>query len=240
MPTIVLEVNEPPAVAVGLTETTLSISTITPGGGPSIGAGQNIGTGAPVYKDNMGSVLRLRTLKAANATMSVSQVGDEVHFAATTTVDFASVQAALAAATSSVAFNAQLLSNISDPVGAQDAATKSFVEDFIAANIDANLSPLNKHMVALVTGGDNSLACATAIFSTPPVNAWALVLVNGLSYQVGNGIKVSVPCYFSGDGGITARATGALAAGDLLYWNGTVAGFQLDGGDRIDFVFEAL
>jgi hypothetical protein len=103
----------------------------------------------------------------------------------------------------------------------------------------ANLTPFNKGMSAITTGADNSLACSTAIFATPPANAWIQVYVNGISYKVGNGTKASVPCYFSGDGGITARATGAIVTGDSLYWNGSIAGFQLDSSDRIDFVFEA-
>lgn len=104
----------------------------------------------------------------------------------------------------------------------------------------ANLSPFNKGMVATVTTSDNNLACTAALVATPPLNAWILVMVNGVEYKVGNGTKVSVPCYFSGDGGVTARATGGLATGDLLYWNGSASGFQLDAFDRIDFIFEAL
>lgn len=114
---------------------------------------------------------------------------------------------------------------------------------FTAANsglLTPNMTPFNKGMSALVTGGDGSLACAVAVAATPPVNGWISVYVNGVSYKVGNGTKLGVPCYFSGDGGITARATGAIVTGDFLYWNGSLAGFQLDTADRIDFVYEAL
>lgn len=103
-----------------------------------------------------------------------------------------------------------------------------------------NLSPLNKGMSALVTGADGSLATASALGATPPSNGWISVYVNGVGYKVGNGTKAGVPCYFSGDGGLTARATGAVVAGDLLYWNGSIATFQLDASDRIDFEYEAL
>jgi len=106
--------------------------------------------------------------------------------------------------------------------------------------LDANLSPLNKDMQALVTASDNNLACGTAILATPPANAWVQVQVNGVAYKVGNGTKAGMPCYFSGDGGVTARATGGIVTGDFLYWNGSVAGFQLDVIDRVDFLFEAL
>ena len=112
---------------------------------------------------------------------------------------------------------------------------------FMVPSIGApGISPLNRDMAALVTGGDNSLACSTALLSTPPTNAWLQVYVNGVSYRIGNGTKAGVPCYFSGNGGVSARATGTVVTGDLLYWNGSVVGFQLDAADRIDFVFEAI
>jgi hypothetical protein len=97
------------------------------------------------------------------------------------------------------------------------------------------LSDDNRRMVASVTVNDGDLACATGLASTLP--GWVLVLVNGLGAKVGNGTKVAVDCYFSGDGGTTPRASGALTAGDLLYWNHTVTGFQLSATDEIDFIY---
>jgi len=101
------------------------------------------------------------------------------------------------------------------------------------------LSPLNKGMVASVTVADGVPATAAALVNTLATNAWLLVLINGISYKVGNGVKAGVPCYFSGDGGATARGTGGLTAGDFLYWNGSAAGFELDAADQIDFVYDA-
>ena len=94
--------------------------------------------------------------------------------------------------------------------------------------------------MAATTVFDGDLATAVAVFATPPANSWATVFVNGVEYRVGNGTKAGVPCYFSGDGGVTARATGGITTGDFLYWNGMLAFFQLDGSDRIDFEYEAL
>ena len=104
----------------------------------------------------------------------------------------------------------------------------------------ANISPLNRDMPALTTSADGSVACATALLSTPPITAWVVVAINGVQAKVGNGTK-SAPCYFSADSGTTARATGELTAGDILYWNGSVAGYQLVASvDRIDIIFEAV
>jgi hypothetical protein len=102
---------------------------------------------------------------------------------------------------------------------------------------------LNKSMSAQNTTADGQLACAVAVAALPI--GYVGVDVNGVSYDPGDGTKVGVPCYFSGDGGTTARAQGAIEIGDLLYWNGSVAGFQLYGGapppavDLIDFIYNA-
>jgi hypothetical protein len=97
------------------------------------------------------------------------------------------------------------------------------------------LSDDNRNMAASVTASDGDLACVTALAVTLP--GWVEVLANGLGARLGNGTKVGVDCYFSGDGGVTPRASGALTTGDLLYWNPTVAGFQLAATDVIDFIY---
>jgi hypothetical protein len=105
-------------------------------------------------------------------------------------------------------------------------------------------SPLrpNKNMVASVTAADNALACATTVALTPSTSSagggYIAVRVNGVGYTVGDGTKVAVPCYFSGDGGTTARTMKLVVAGDSLYWNGSVALFELAATDRIDFMFQ--
>lgn len=87
----------------------------------------------------------------------------------------------------------------------------------------------------LVTVADGNPISASAVAKdNVPGNAVELD-VNGISYQVGNGSKVGVPSYVSGDGGATARNYNDISAGDLLYWNGTVAGFQLAVTDSFSF-----
>jgi hypothetical protein len=62
--------------------------------------------------------------------------------------------------------------------------------------------------------------------------------VNGLGVNIGNGVKTK-DCYFSSDQGITPKQISNITSGDELYWNGSIAGFQLDGGDLIDIVYDA-
>lgn len=92
----------------------------------------------------------------------------------------------------------------------------------------------NKDMTAAVTAADYDDACATTVATTPSGDGYVQVFVNGVKYPVGDGVRTKA-CYFSADGGTTARAISAIAAGDTLYWVGSVAGFELAATDRIDF-----
>lgn len=99
----------------------------------------------------------------------------------------------------------------------------------------------NKNMVASVTTADGQVACATTVAQTPTTastaGGYVGVNVNGIAYPVGDGSKAGVACYFSGNGGTTARAMQAIIAGDSLYWQGSIAGFQLAVTDRLDFLY---
>jgi hypothetical protein len=79
---------------------------------------------------------------------------------------------------------------------------------------------------------------STALLISAAPFGYAGVSVNGISYAVGDGVKTK-DCYFSGDGGVTARAQGAIQAGDVLYWNGVIAGFDLNPTMRIDFFYSS-
>jgi hypothetical protein len=99
------------------------------------------------------------------------------------------------------------------------------------------LSADNRAMAASVTVADGDLAVSTPLAST--LSGWVAVVAGGQGCHLGNGTKVGCDCYFSADGGVTPRASGALQGGDLLYWNGSVAGFQLATTDLIDFIYSA-
>jgi hypothetical protein len=114
----------------------------------------------------------------------------------------------------------------------------------VSAPADSTPTTANKEMTASVTVADGDLACATALASTPASTSYVQVIVNGVSVSVATAAaqKTTRACYFSGDGGVTARNMGAggnIASGDLLYWNGSIAGYQLDATDRISFNYVA-
>ncbi len=82
-------------------------------------------------------------------------------------------------------------------------------------------------------GTGNYQTTGLAITATPALDGYVAVLVNGIGYEVGDGVRTK-DCYYSADAGATARAIAAIAAADVLYWNGTIAGFNLATTDEVD------
>lgn len=96
-----------------------------------------------------------------------------------------------------------------------------------------NPTASNKAMTASVTSADGQAASAITLAATPANHSYIQVLVNGQQQVLGDGVKTK-DSYFSVDSGTTARAFSAITAGDTLYWNGSIAGFQLAASDKID------
>lgn len=114
--------------------------------------------------------------------------------------------------------------------------TALVLDDFLATSPSSNPIVSNKFMVASVTSVDGDLACVTGMSSTPNNGGFVRVSVNGDEPEIGDAVKTK-DCYFSGDLGVTARAFNAVASADKLYWNGSIAGYQLSTTDRISFDF---
>jgi len=101
--------------------------------------------------------------------------------------------------------------------------------------------------IPLATASDGDPASNTLLANTPKDGTAVRVYLNGRVYNVGNGVKTD-DCYFSGDGGASARgysglhANGQIQAGDKLYWNGSIAGspgpaIQIDTADTLLIFF---
>lgn len=106
-----------------------------------------------------------------------------------------------------------------------------------------NVEPVLLSIMRTDTGYSNNTsgnysATGISISGTPYENGGVSVLVNGIAIQEGNGVRTS-EVYFSADGGLTAKAISAIEAGDQLYWNGNIAGFDLTSSDRIDIEYNA-
>jgi len=94
----------------------------------------------------------------------------------------------------------------------------------------------DKELTPAVTAGNYSTTGIT-ISATP--KGYVGVAINGEWYTVGNGVRTK-DCYFSNDGGATARAISAIVSGDTLYWNGpqVTPPFELAATDRVDLHYE--
>lgn len=119
--------------------------------------------------------------------------------------------------------------NLSYPVFAQDAATKEYVDT--NQSVETN-SIQNKTMPAEVTLADDDLAVNIALTEQPVSGSGVSVIVNGIRVPSGN--TDADVCYFSPDG-IYKRMFGNERVDDLLYWIGSLANFQLDAADVVDF-----
>ena len=88
-----------------------------------------------------------------------------------------------------------------------------------------------------VTSNDGDTTGASITY-TPFSDSSVIVKVNGLQVNLGDGAKDEA-CYFSADSGTTAKSVSAIAAGDVLYWMGSIASDQLEADDEIDIVYDA-
>ena len=92
------------------------------------------------------------------------------------------------------------------------------------------------NQTASVTSNDGDTTGATITY-TPFSDSAVIVKINRLQTNLGDGEKDQA-CYFSADGGVTAKSSIDIAAGDTLYWMGSLAGYELDATDEIDLVYQ--
>ena len=116
-------------------------------------------------------------------------------------------------------------------------ATTSLAFELFVVTSSPVLTNSNKRMTAEVTDSDGDVGCNTAIASTPSNDSHVLVDVNGVLIEVGDGVKTK-ESYFSGDSGVTARNWTDILAGDKLYWNGSIAGYELAATDKVTFNYQ--
>lgn len=130
--------------------------------------------------------------------------------------------------------------------GGGGAALAVLANATTSASIDVSGSGLkaavprnsNKAGQPAATSGNEQTTTLT-IAATPSGDGYVRVLVNGVGAELGDGVKTK-DCYFSADGGTTARSIAAIATGDTLYWNGTIAGFDLATTDEIDMDYNTI
>jgi hypothetical protein len=97
---------------------------------------------------------------------------------------------------------------------------------FSQVNETPNLSEVNFSPTGIV------------LTNQPAPTTFIKVNINGFLVDVGNGLRMQWPCYFSNDGGIMPKRFDNLEEGDQLYWNAIVAGYGLDSTDTIDISYQ--
>lgn len=97
----------------------------------------------------------------------------------------------------------------------------------------------NKQMAAILTTSDGDKATSTTMVAIPANDGFVEVLINGILADLSDGDKTK-ECFFSADSGTTPRAISDIATGDELFWNGSVAKYELETSDQIDLIYEIL
>lgn len=111
----------------------------------------------------------------------------------------------------------------------ESTSTTGITEVGVGTGID-----LNK--VSAITEVDND-STGIAITFTPFHDSIVMIKVNGIEINLGDGVKTEA-AYFSNDEGLTAKLIADITAGDILYWNGSIAGYELDATDDIDISYQ--
>lgn len=102
-------------------------------------------------------------------------------------------------------------------------------------DVTALLSRGNINLTPAPTSG-NFWPTGILLGETPSGQGAVVVDVNGITASVGDGVKTA-DCYFSTDGGVTAKTIDDFLIGDELIWNGVIAGYDLDADDRVSFLY---
>jgi hypothetical protein len=74
---------------------------------------------------------------------------------------------------------------------------------------------------------------------TPAGNCDVTVQLNGVTESISYGVKTG-SFFFSGDGGVTAKAQADIVAGDTLWFNPIAAGYSLEATDTIGLLYSHI
>lgn len=108
---------------------------------------------------------------------------------------------------------------------------------WITALGDVKDTKADKNIPVLSTTADEQLAITPGITYTPANNSYVKVELNGVDLKIGDGTKLNCNCYFSDDGGVTAKTIETIGQADNLYWMGSYSGYQLTAGEDVISLF---
>lgn len=105
-----------------------------------------------------------------------------------------------------------------------------------SSGLIAAVAQVERNLSAATTG--NAQTTGVSIAKDVAADSGVMVFVNGVAAHL-SGDKLA-DCYFSSDSGATARTLTSIAKDDVLYWNGTIAGFDLETTDLITVTYSGL
>lgn len=93
----------------------------------------------------------------------------------------------------------------------------------------------DKDLSPLATMGNDS---PTGIFitDTPQSGSYVTVFIGPMAADVGDGV-LTKDCYFGAVAGV-AKTFSTVVAGDQLFWNGLIAGYNLAPTDNVDLSYD--
>ena len=106
---------------------------------------------------------------------------------------------------------------------------------------------VDKNQTVIATTTHDHFVTGIDIDYTPFADSEVVVKINGVEVNIGNGV-ITEDCYFTDptDAGfnsegvaMNAKLMADVASGDVLIWNISYAGYQLDPSDDIDIVYDA-
>ena len=111
------------------------------------------------------------------------------------------------------------------------------------SNLPGNSAVLVTETFAASSTSGNYQSTGATLSATPA--GAVMIFIAGLKWELGG--DRAKDCYFSSDGGTTAKALGSAASGDTLYWNGTINSGRttqflnvlgnLAGGELIEIIY---
>lgn len=131
------------------------------------------------------------------------------------------------------------LTSLSPAISSNLALSVDSTGRVVLANISTTgnlMSPFDKGLTANSVTINGGTASNSVISRTPVQGSYVSVFINGQEIEVGNGTTNS-SCYFGTQSNSPRgfSASNAIQSGDYLYWNPSIAGFNLESGWRISF-----
>jgi hypothetical protein len=121
----------------------------------------------------------------------------------------------------------------------RDLAINEFNIEGQSASVSESVAFVEDSFTTLATSSDGEPVSASALSQTPSQSSIPRIYLNGVLIQnLKYGDKTG-SAYFSNTNGSTAATRNALTAGTVLYWNASVAGFQLQSGWSVKVVYTA-